>query len=390
MPQSNLSTELVNDSCTFSETFREPRCWNTFAHRRLRKGTTRSHNTKNAKELRSWGGSGHIAGHGSEPCAPRHPQPHWGGGTAGTEREREKMEEKDKNIYKWQRYGRCMESHRWCRSRRFPPRRRRPGLPDPPAAPGPPGEEGRAPPLPHGPEPQVHGQDGSSGQPPARLPGAHPGRCLPGAGEPRREGRGTRRTRTSRRRTGTPRPQGAGPPCGRPAPTGTKGKQPRSRPRPRTAPGPSRPTSRTHLGAAAAVERAAATRARGLPPSRSLFPSLFPCPPSRLRLSPLPERRRRRLGPAPPPRDPATWPPPCPGPAPPPPPARPRREPGWAPPGAGMGPAGSGAGPQARPAGPGRATATAGTRRSAAWEQLVWGGKNPCAPLSPHRPLKPQ
>lgn len=37
-----------------------------------------------------------------------------------------------------------------------------------------------------------------------------------------------------------------------------------------------------------------------------LFPSLLPCPPSRLCLSPLPERRRQRLGPAPPPRDPAT------------------------------------------------------------------------------------
>ncbi|XP_059699275.1 proline-rich protein 2-like [Haemorhous mexicanus] len=77
-----------------------------------------------------------------------------------------------------------------------------PALPSPPPPPGAPGPLGRsrtsggrwAPPPPHGPEPQVHGQDGGSGQPPARLPEAHPGRCPPGAGEPPREGRGSRHT----------------------------------------------------------------------------------------------------------------------------------------------------------------------------------------------------
>ncbi|XP_058657469.1 uncharacterized protein LOC131555447 [Ammospiza caudacuta] len=176
LPQSSLNEQQKQKA------FRKPRCWNAFAHRRLRKGTARSHNTKNAKELRSRGGSGHIAGTAPSRAPPATPSP----AEAGARRARSGKGKKLKKTTKIFTNGSATGGARRvtgdagagaslpaaaARSSRTP--RPLPELR---------GRKGGTTPAPR---PGAAGARVGRGlrAPPACLPGAHPGRCPPGAGE---------------------------------------------------------------------------------------------------------------------------------------------------------------------------------------------------------------
>lgn len=155
MPKSNLSTELVNDNCTFSESFRKPRCSNTFAHRRLLKGTMR----RQHKECEGVALLRRISPRRGArfptvrpPGTPTPLRRGHGGNAAGGGK---------KNTRKRQKYLQ-MAALRAVHGESQVMPEPKPALPSPqpPGAPGPPGRSrtsggGRVPPPPHGPEPQV-------------------------------------------------------------------------------------------------------------------------------------------------------------------------------------------------------------------------------------------